>query len=58
MLAVVRARQPILQHTVDDLLVAEAGAAAHSWDVARNIGHGFCAAGNDDLGLLDGLARE
>jgi hypothetical protein len=55
-----RAPEAVLDHAVDDCLVAELHAAAHSVVVVRRVGHRLLPAGDDDLTIarLDRLRRE
>lgn len=60
MLAVVGIGKTILQHTVDELLVAELGAVAHVGEVVRDVGHALSTASDNDLSVTshDGLGSE
>ena len=55
-----RAPEPIADHAVHHLLIAELHAVAHAVDVVRRVGHRLHPAGDDDFGVarLDGLGRE
>lgn len=42
--------QTILEHAVDERLVAKLGTGAHSGEVVRGVGHGLCATSDDNVG--------
>lgn len=42
--------QTILEHTIDEGLVAELGTVAHVWEVVGGVGHGLGATSDDDIG--------
>lgn len=60
LLLAVSVRQTILQHAVDDGLVAVLGAVTQGWEVVGYVGHGLGAAGDDNRGVAryDGLGAE
>ena len=43
MLLLVCVGQSILQHAINERLVAKLGASSHVWKVVRHIGHALCA---------------
>ena len=52
--------EAVLEHTIDQRLVAELGAVAHGGEVVRGVGHALGAGGDDDVGIArdDGLGAD